>query len=397
MVMVQSDALQSGPGAAPRLVPLALAGLCATLVGIGLARFAYTPLIPALIGVGWLTPSQAADLGTANLGGYLVGALLAHPLAHRVSAPTVLRAMMLLVPAFAWFWAWRFGAGLAGGVIMVLAAPTVLPHAPALRRGVVGGIIFTGVGLGIAASGTLVPLLLRAGPVETWGGLGLVSAALTAATWRCWPRPALAHAGAPARVADSAAPRTTVTTYAVLLEYGLNAAGLVPHMVFLVDFIARGLDQGLAVGARYWILYGIGAMAGPLLTGRLADRIGFRNAVRVALVVQAVAVALPLVTTGAVGLALSSVIIGAFTPGIVPLAFGRLHELMPDAASTRRNWSHATISFAVLQAGGAYVCSELYGGAGGYLSLFVLGTGALLLALALDLAVGGRIVRPVEP
>jgi Uncharacterised MFS-type transporter YbfB len=74
--------------------------------------------------------------------------------------------------------------------------------------------------------------------------------------------------------------------------------------------------------------------------------------------------------------------------------FGRLHELMPDAASTRRNWSYATTSFAVLQAGGAYACAALYGRTGGYQSLFVLGTGALLLALALDVAVGGRVGRP---
>ena len=51
-----------------------LAGLCATLVGIGLARFAYTPLIPALIAEDWFSPSQAAYLGAANLAGYLAGA-----------------------------------------------------------------------------------------------------------------------------------------------------------------------------------------------------------------------------------------------------------------------------------------------------------------------------------
>ena len=33
----------------------AAAGLCASLVGLGLARFAYTPLIPALIAAKWFT------------------------------------------------------------------------------------------------------------------------------------------------------------------------------------------------------------------------------------------------------------------------------------------------------------------------------------------------------
>jgi predicted MFS family arabinose efflux permease len=47
-----------------------LAGLCANLVGIGLARFAYTPLIPALIAAHWFSPSATVYLGAANLAGY---------------------------------------------------------------------------------------------------------------------------------------------------------------------------------------------------------------------------------------------------------------------------------------------------------------------------------------
>jgi hypothetical protein len=44
----------------------ALAGLCASLVGIGLARFAYTPLIPALIAAKWFSPSDIIYLGAAG-------------------------------------------------------------------------------------------------------------------------------------------------------------------------------------------------------------------------------------------------------------------------------------------------------------------------------------------
>ena len=54
----------------------AIAALCALLVGIGLARFAYTPLLPALVDGNWFSTSQAAYLGAANLAGYLAGAVL---------------------------------------------------------------------------------------------------------------------------------------------------------------------------------------------------------------------------------------------------------------------------------------------------------------------------------
>ena len=128
--------------------------------------------------------------------------------------------------------------------------------------------------------------------------------------------------------------------WALLAVYGLNAAGLVPHMVFLVDFIARFLHQGLAVGAGYWVVFGIGAMAGPLLAGALADRIGFRRALRLAFLLQAVAVALPALTSATPWLLVSSAIAGAFTPGIVPLALGRVHELLPGDPS-RSAWCGA--------------------------------------------------------
>ena len=46
-----------------------LAGLCASLVGIGLARFAYTPLIPPLIEAHWFAAQDVVFLGAANLAG----------------------------------------------------------------------------------------------------------------------------------------------------------------------------------------------------------------------------------------------------------------------------------------------------------------------------------------
>src|SRR5215470_8593055 len=75
------------------------AGLCASLVGIGLARFAYPPLLPAMIAAGWFAPAAAVYLGAANLAGYLGGALVAGRLAARLGAGAVLPAMMVVASA----------------------------------------------------------------------------------------------------------------------------------------------------------------------------------------------------------------------------------------------------------------------------------------------------------
>jgi MFS family permease len=111
--------------------------------------------------------------------------------------------------SFAWFFLWRFADGVAGGALMVLAAPTVLPHVPAARRGLAGGVIFTGVGLGIAASGTGVPRLLRAGLVETWCGLGAPRCAdrWPGAAGKATPAATAAPRAAPAPAASRALSR----------------------------------------------------------------------------------------------------------------------------------------------------------------------------------------------
>lgn len=376
-----------------------LSGFCASLVGIGLARFAYTPLLPAIIDAHWFEPSLAAYLGAANLAGYLAGALTGRPLAARLPASAVLRGMMLLATAaffacavpvsFIWFFAWRFLSGLAGGALMVLAAPAVLSRIPASRRGLAGGVVFTGVGAGIALSGTLVPLWLQQGLDRTWLGLGALSLLLSGLAWRGWPgeirhSQATTHHRAP--VAGDG------TLRALYVEYALNAAGWVPHMIFLVDFVAHGLGQGVRAGAQYWVLFGIGATAGPVLAGLLADKVGFGRALRMSFALEACAVAIPALELGAVWLMASSVVVGAFVTGTVPLVLGRVQELLAGhPAHQGPAWRTATVGFALFQAMAAYGLSFLFSYNGGnYAQLFVVGTCAMVLALMIDLAMAAR-------
>jgi predicted MFS family arabinose efflux permease len=377
-----------------------IAALCANLVGIGLARFGYTPLIPALIAANWFLPSQSVYLGAANLAGYLAGALGARLLAARIGSAVALRAAMMLAATslfacafrfgFAWYFLWRFGSGATGGVLMALAAPTAIAAIPPARRGIAGGVIFTGVGLGIAASGTLVPLLVRSGLVETWLGLAAVAGALTALTWTGWP----ASLPGPLPLARPVH-RPPRMLQALYLEYALNAVGLVPHMVFLVDFVARGLGRGLQSGGLHWIIFGAGAVVGPLLAGHVGDRIGFRSALRLAFLIQMLAVVVPLVTISGPLIALSSFVVGAFVPGIVAITIGRTRELVPhDPSGQAAAWSYCTTAFAVGQAIAGYGFSYVFARTqGNYAILFGLAAIALLLALMIDFAAAFSVAR----
>ena len=364
------------------------AGFSASLVGIGLARFAYTPLIPPLIQAHWFAASDVVYLGAANLAGYLLGALLGRPIAHRLTNAHTLRAMMVLVTvaflacafpvSVAWFFFWRLMSGVAGGAIMVLAAVTVLPHVPAARKGLASGAIFLGLGVGIAASGTLVPLLLNLGLRSTWIGIAVLSAFLTLATWYGWPSPVKTHAHAAhadpnVRIHDSAAVRV------LYAEYALMALGLVPTMVFLVDFIARGLGAGAHVGAAYWILYGVGAIFGAPVYGFIADRLGGRFAIRVLSLLQVVVVVAFAMSGNLIVIGMLTLLIGSFPPGVVPMMLARVHEVVPnDHARQHGIWSRVTTTFAAFQAIAGYSYSALFNASGGnHRLLFAIGAVAL--------------------
>jgi predicted MFS family arabinose efflux permease len=366
-----------------------LSGFCAILIGLGLGRFAYTPLIPALIASGGLSPRQAAWLGAINLAGYLAGALTGRHLAARWTVRATLRfamaacALSLAACAvdggFVWLAGWRFLAGLTGATLMVLAGPTVLTVTPAGQRGRVSGIIYAGVGLGIALSGTAVPVLVNAGLPTTWLVLGGLAALLAAVGWTGWPELA-GQSATSGRVTGGGpmAPGTRLALALVAVAYGAEAAGFVPHTLFWVDFLARELGMGLATGGVYWTLFGAGAAVGAFAAGTMAERFGFRRTLTGALAVKALAVGLPVLTAHPLALGLSSVIVGALVPGMVVLAAGRVAELTGPATQARI-WSRMTLVFALAQAVAAQAMTALVGATGTYVPLYAIGAGVLLI------------------
>jgi predicted MFS family arabinose efflux permease len=339
----------------------ALAGLAALFVGLGLGRFAYTPLLPALVTAGWFTPGEAAGLGAANLIAYLAGAAAARPLGRLVPLPALMRGAMLataaslaicgLRPGLMTFYALRALAGVTGGVLMVLGPPSLLASVPAARRGRVGGVIFAGVGLGIVAASSILPLLLRAGVPAAWHGLAAAALIFVLIGWRGWPSeppPPPPHDGAAARPLRR-----------LVLAYGVNAIPVVPHMILLSDYVARGLDAGVAAGSAAFVLYGIGAALGPLVGGWIGDRLGFRRTLDFAVIVQIAAILLPaLVQTTPIAF-VSAVIVGSLTPGIPPLVLNRAAEIAGPAGAARF-WRAATIAFAIGQAVGAWATATAF-------------------------------------
>ncbi|MBA1147229.1 YbfB/YjiJ family MFS transporter [Ectothiorhodospiraceae bacterium WFHF3C12] len=365
-----------------RATPTPLDGLCATLVGIGLARFAYTPLLPALVEEGWFTAAEAAYLGAANLAGYLLGALMAHRLGLRFGVATVVPAAFAFTVAsfvacafpssFTWFVGWRLISGVTGAVLVVLGVSTVLGGSQPERRSRAGGIVFSGIGAGILFAATVVPTLSAWSLTGTWLVLSVLALLPTLYTLRHWRSvPAFRHSGP----VTSGAVVSSVL-WLVLAAYALDAVGFVPHTVFWSDYIARGLGLGMGVAGYQWALFGIGAVAGPWLAAAASARLGFGRALAAALAMKSAGVALPLFSSSELALALSSLSVGALVPAMVTLAAGRVTELAP-AGMQARAWGWATAAFAAAQAGTGQFMSMAYEAGAGYQSLFLVAVAAL--------------------
>lgn len=372
-----------------------VAGLVNLVIGVGLGRYAYTALMPALILGGQLTSSEAAYAGAANLAGYVIGALIAPRLAGGNHPVRLVRlgivftvvglAASALPLGFWWLSAWRLIIGVCAGVMMTSGTSLVLTATPRERLAAATGIVFSGVGIGTALSGFSVPHLVEYGPAMAWIGLAVMALVLAPLAWFGWPE-------SPEPAGDShanhpSAEKTTLPAAARLhvAAYFLYGIGLMPHSIFWVDYIARGLERGMALGGSLWGFVGLGAVLGAPLGGLIATRWGFRIGLLGSLPLFAAGIALPVLTTHIAVLWLSSFLFGIMMPAVPALISGRTSQIVHQRDFTRF-WGTMTVAVSIGQGAGAYLLAMIYDLSQSFVIVFLVGAAAALSATFLCLS-----------
>ncbi len=371
-------------------LPALLVGLMATFVGIGLARFAYTPLIPEMAEQGWFESNQLAYLGAANLLGYFIGALSAHWLSERFEMKWLLRACFISIFAsfvlcsqpvsFDWFFLWRFLAGVTGAILMVLAPSAVMSFVPRDRQAGVTTLVFTGIGIGAVMSALIIPLFLKISLGVTWLALAGLTVLAALVSEYCTHR-LKSSASSKTESPNSSAPEVVgkgVLLLLIIAAYALDALGFVPHTVFWVDYLAREQGLGVMVASFQWAVFGVGAVCGPLMTRYAIRYIGCHRGLLLGFLLKAVAIGIPLFSVDFFSRTLSSFLVGALVPGLVALTSARISELV-GPHHHKRFWGLATAVFALAQAVSGYGMAALYEYWGGYHHLFLLGCSSLLI------------------
>lgn len=324
----------------PALLRPVLGGVLALAAAMGVGRFAFTPLLPAMQRAAHLDPAQAGLLAAANYAGYLVGALLiavAVPVAARrsvlagsllaVAATTALMAATMSVPAWA---AIRFLAGLASAGVFVLASGLVLDALRRAGHAARSGWLYSGPGLGIAASGLVVR---AAGDTVGWRATWLLLALLVVSVlYPCWRW--LPHGGSGGVTAAGPPPRAAVPGVARVLlfvAYFLEGLGYIVTGTFLVAIVNQmpGLD---GFGGGVWIVVGVAAIPSSILWTLLGGRIGYARALALAYGVQACGILLPLL--GGAGAAVGAALVfGGTFLGISGLTLALAGQLAPHGTA----------------------------------------------------------------
>jgi predicted MFS family arabinose efflux permease len=301
-------------------IPLGLS--IGPLVALGLGRFAYALLLPAMrTSLDW-SYAQAGAMNTANAAGYLFGAVAAAPLAVRFGKRPLFcagvfgAALALIscgaVTSFLALLLLRAGAGVFGALSFVLGASLAAEAgsgSSSNRQAFFISIYFAGAGLGIALSSAIVPIALSAGASGwrwSWVGFGVTSIllgllAIPAARYR--------GPSEPARQEHQAGLQATSLT-PLLSAYTMFGAGYIAYMTFIVAFL-RGENFDPTIISGFWVMLGTASVAAGFFWGPVFSSLRGGRPMALVLAMNACGAVAPLVTRTTTGVFLSAALFGA--------------------------------------------------------------------------------------
>jgi len=374
----------------------ALACMVALAVAMGLGRFAFTPMLPVMLHEGKLNLEAGGLLASLNYLGYFVGALSCA--AIRVAAPRMVRgglvatALLLLgMGLLHGFTAWgvlRTAAGVMSAWTFVFASGWGLRRLAETGTPTLGGVIYTGPGIGIAATGLLGGLAGRWGSDAAWIGFGLVALLLIAVIWRIFDDGA--HAGTPGSPPPVAAPLAAPSAHdrsdarALVLLYGLAGFGYIITATFL-PVIARQALPGSPWPDLFWPLFGLAVIPGALIGARAPTHWDNRLLLAAAYALQALGVLLSVAWPTIGGFALGSLLLGMPFTAITLFAVRDARRLRGNAAAGLIGY--ATASYGIGQIVGPLFAAPLAHRTGSFSVPLMVAAAALALGALLFLLV----------
>ena len=331
-------------------------GICGLVLTIGLARFAYTPLLPSLQSQTGLSDAAAGGLAAINYAGYMSGALAATWIEdvrwrHWLYSAGLWMAL-ITVAAMAlttWMPAWamaRYVGGLCGATGMLLGSGLVLGWLIQQGRRPELGLYFIGLGLGIVVSAVGAWALAQWWPTwsDQWLAFAVLGLVFFVPAWK-W-RPPVPPQVVAAHEASTGSLGSRRWTWTMVTSYFAAGWGFVISATFTVAIVER--EPALAgLGPLAWALVGMAAMPAVFIWDLVARRVGEKRALLFAFGLQTLSVILPAISGDLWAALAGAVGYGATFIGIVSLTLALAGRRAPS--NPGKAMAKLTLSYGVAQ------------------------------------------------
>ncbi|OGU13202.1 MAG: MFS transporter [Geobacteraceae bacterium GWC2_53_11] len=361
---------------------------------IGLARYAYTMLLPSMqAGLG-LPYDRMGFIGTGNFCGYLLSVILAPRMIRRYKPRIVITGGLLLITLSLFGVSVSHGFFLPLSLYFLVGMGTGFANIPTMalisywfrsdQRGKAAGLMIGGNGAAIVLAGVLVPYLNRSFGANGWRAgwllLGIIALIVTLlAAWLVRNHPSdrglepLGKAAAPSP--GQLIPHEHRGDGALLARIGMLylafGATFMVYGTFIVTTMVREYGFSEAKAGMYWSWAGFFSLFSGVLFGMLSDRIGRKHGLALVFAVQSIAYLLAGLKPGGIGLMISIALYGSAVfaiPAIMAAAVGDYLGLSRAAAA----FSTITIFFAAGQTVGPAMAGIIGKTAGSFSNAYLL-------------------------
>ena len=373
------------------------AGIISLVLMLGVARFAYTPLLPLMQQQAGLGVAEGGWLAAVNYMGYLSGAIIASLISDIVLKDRLYRAGLVIAllttlgMALAenlWLWAaMRFFAGLSSAAGLLLGSGLILHWLIRHDHRSELGIHFAGVGLGIAFCAIAIELMHPTfGWREQWILLTMAGVLMAIPAWTWLPRP---EAQTVTRKGTAMVDRPPSAAFLRLFiaAYFCAGVGYVVSATFIVA-IVDDLPGMQGRGAWTFMVLGLAAAPACIAWDLIARRIGEINAMISAFVLQIVGILLPVLAPNLGMTLLGAVLFGGTFVGIVSLVLTMAGRFYPTRPA--KMMGKLTISYGIAQIAAPAITGELARGGGSYADGLYPAAAAMLLGTACMLVLKSR-------
>jgi len=369
------------------------AGIFSLILVLGVARFAYTPLLPLMQQQAGLGIAQAGWLASINYAGYMTGALIASLISDLVLKDRLYRIGMLLAVASTvvmglttdmTIWAIsRYVAGLSSAAGMLLGTGLILNWLIRHNHKSELGIHFAGIGLGIAGCAAAVVLFTPwLDWRQQWFAFTALGCLLLVPALRWLPAPDRSGLTASGQTMEEDPP-SALYLRIFMASYFCAGIGYVVSATFIVAIVNK--LPGLAgQGNLVFMAIGIGAAPACIVWDLIARRTGDLNALILAALFQIVGIVLPVMATGLLTALFGALLFGATFIGMVSLVLTMVGRYYPTRPA--KMMGKISLFYGIAQIAGPAVTAWLATvlgnyNAGLYFAAGVMVVGTLLLLL----------------